>query len=126
MTEDNKKRILIVEDDLFLNSLLGKKLFEMGEFVFNAKSGEEMFEILKTQKVDIIGLDLMLPGMSGFDILRKLKEDVNTKDIPVVIVSNLGQKNDMEMGLKLGAKKFLVKALYSIDELAEQFLEVLK
>ena len=98
----------------------------MGEFVFNAKSGEEMFEILKTQKVDIIGLDLMLPGMSGFDILRKLKEDVNTKDIPVVIVSNLGQKNDMEMGLKLGAKKFLVKALYSIDELAEQFLEVLK
>ncbi len=126
MTEDNKKRILIVEDDLFLNSLLGKKLFEMGEFVFNAKSGEEMFEILKTQKVDIIGLDLMLPGMSGFDILRKLKEDVNTKDIPVVIVSNLGQKNDMEMGLKLGAKNFLVKALYSIDELAEQFLEVLK
>lgn len=126
MTAENKKRILIVEDDLFLNSLLGKKLFEMGEFVFNAKSGEEMFEILKTQKVDIIGLDILLPGMSGFDILRKLKENPSTKDIPVVIISNLGQKNDMETGLKLGAKKFLVKALYSIDELAEQFLEVLK
>src|ERR1035437_4028163 len=120
------KKILIVEDDIFMNTLLAQKFSKMGALMFSAKNGEEVFEILRVQKVDVIGLDILLPGMNGFDILRKIKADPNLKDIPVVILSNLGQKNDIDMGLKLGAKKFLVKALYSMDELAEQFSGVLK
>jgi DNA-binding response OmpR family regulator len=120
------KKILIVEDDVFMNTLLAQKFSKMGALMFSAKNGEEVFEFLRVQKVDVIGLDILLPGMNGFDILRKIKADPNLKDIPVVILSNLGQKNDIDMGLKLGAKKFLVKALYSMDELAEQFSGVLK
>ena len=131
MIEENKnsingKKILIVEDDIFINSLFAEKLFKEGAIVFSAKNSVDAFEILKVEKIDIISLDLLLPGMSGFDILKKIKEDPSTKDIPVIILSNLGQKSDVDMGLKLGAKKFLIKALYSMDELLEQFMEVLK
>ena len=131
MINENKslisgKKVLIVEDDIFINSLFAEKLFEMGAIVFSAKNEEEAFKILKVEKVDIISLDLLLPGTNGFDILKKIKADPNMKDTPVVILSNLGQKNDVDMGLKLGAKKFLIKALYSMDELAEQFSDVLK
>jgi DNA-binding response OmpR family regulator len=131
MDAENKKtisgkKILIVEDDIFMNTLLAQKFSKMGALMFSAKNGEEVFEILRVQKMDVIGLDILLPGMNGFDILRKIKADPNLKDIPVIILSNLGQKNDVDMGLKLGAKKFLVKALYSIDELAKQFSMVLK
>jgi len=131
MTEENKnsisgKKILIVEDDIFINSLFAENLSKKGAIVFSAKNSVDAFEILKVEKVDIISLDLLLPGMSGFDILKKVKEDPNTRDIPVVILSNLGQKSEVDMGLKLGAKKFLIKALYSMDELLDQFLDVLK
>lgn len=131
MNPENKnsiggKKILIVEDDIFINALLAEKLFEKGAIVFNAKNEEELFKILKTQKMDLISLDIMLPEINGFDVLKKIKEDESYKDIPVIILSNLGQKNDVDMGLKLGAKKFLIKALYSMDELLEQFSEVLK
>jgi DNA-binding response OmpR family regulator len=131
MIEENKnsingKKILIVEDDIFINSLFAEKLFKKGAIVFSAKNSDDAFGILKVEQIDIISLDLLLPGMNGFDILKKIKEDPSTKDIPVIILSNLGQKNDVDMGLKLGAKKFLIKALYSMDELLDQFLEVLK
>jgi DNA-binding response OmpR family regulator len=120
------KKILIVEDDIFINSLFAEKLFEKGATVFSAKKEDDVFKILKIEKVDIISLDLLLPGTSGFEILKKIKDEPSTKEIPVIILSNLGQKSDVDMGLKLGAKKFLIKALYSMDELIEQFSEVLK
>ncbi len=120
------KKILIVEDDIFINSLFAEKLFEKGATVFSAKEESDVFKILKIEKMDIISLDLLLPGASGFEILKKIKDDPSTKDIPVIILSNLSQKSDVDMGLKLGAKKFLIKALYSMDELIDQFSEVLK
>jgi len=120
------KKILIVEDDVFLNTLLAKKLLEMGALIYSAKDMDKMFEILKKEKIDVVSLDILLPEMNGFEALKKIKEDPTTKDIPVIILSNLGQKNDVDMGIKLGAKKFLIKALYSMDDLAEQFAEILK
>ena len=78
MINENKslisgKKVLIVEDDIFINSLFAEKLFEMGAIVFSAKNEEEAFKILKVEKVDIISLDLLLPGTNGFDILKKIK-----------------------------------------------------
>jgi CheY-like chemotaxis protein len=121
------KRILLVEDDNFLSELLSKKLVESQGTVTRAANGEDAVSIVKANpKFDLILLDLMLPKMGGFEVMEVINADEKTKGTPVIILSNLGQKNDVEKGVSLGAKKFLVKAILSLDEIVDAVSEIIK
>lgn len=121
------KRILLVEDDNFLSELLSKKLVENGATISRAANGEEAIDIVKSNpKFDLILLDLMLPKIGGFEVMEAINADEKTKGAPIIILSNLGQKNDVEKGVSLGAKKFLVKAILSLDEIVDAASEIIK
>ena len=121
------KRILLVEDDNFLSELLSKKLADSQATVTRAANGEEAVTIVKANpKFDLILLDLMLPKMGGFEVMEVINADEKTKGTPIIILSNLGQKNDVEKGVSLGAKKFLVKAILSLDEIVDAVSEIIK
>jgi CheY-like chemotaxis protein len=121
------KRILLVEDDNFLSELLSKKLAENQASVMRAANGEEAINILKSNpKFDLILLDLMLPKIGGFEVMEAINADEKIKGSPIIILSNLGQKNDVEKGVSLGAKKFLVKAILSLDEIIDAASEIIK
>lgn len=112
-----KAKILVVEDDKFLRELLVRKLFSEGFTVESAIDSRSAFEVLSNYKPGIILLDLILPGEDGFSILEKLKKDNNLADIPVIILSNLGQQEDIDRALALGAMDFMVKANFTLDEI---------
>jgi DNA-binding response OmpR family regulator len=120
------KKILVVEDDKFLRELIKRKLisenFEVGEAV----DGEEALRKVKEEKPDLILLDLILPSIDGFEVLSRLKEDPNSTSIPVIILSNLGQREDIEKGLKLGATDYLVKAHFTPGEIIEKIKNILR
>jgi len=120
-----RKSILIIEDDRFLREIAGQKLEAEGFAVMSATNGKEALEILATKaRPNIIVLDLILPGMSGYEILEKVKQDVNLKDIPVLILSNLGQEEDIDKAKKLGATDYLVKAHFSFAEIIKKIREI--
>jgi CheY-like chemotaxis protein len=115
-----KKKLLWVEDDRLIGTILAKKLISSGFDLFHAKNGEEALEALKSSVPDAIVVDLMLPGMSGFDILQKVQMDQQLKGIPTMVLSNLSKPSDIEKAKVLGAKKFLVKAATSLDQIVEE------
>ncbi|MDO8604070.1 MAG: response regulator [bacterium] len=109
--------ILVIEDDKFLRELLVRKLSGEGFDVQNAIDAQAAFTILSERKPKIILCDLILPGVDGFEILKRIKNEPKTADIPVVILSNLGQKEDFDKAMTLGAKDFMVKANFTLDEI---------
>jgi len=119
------EKILIVEDDKFLRELIAKKLLKEGYEVEEAIDGEDGVRKTKEVMPDLILLDLILPGIDGFEVLKRIKEDEKTASIPVVILSNLGQKDEIEKGLNLGAVDFLIKAHFTPEEIVEKIKLVL-
>jgi CheY-like chemotaxis protein len=119
------KKILWVEDDLFLSDILAKKLTGHGAELFHAENGEDALKLVSQKKPDIILLDILLPGISGFEILGKIKADEATKNIPVILLSNLNQEKDIEAGKRLGAARFLVKATVMPDEIVKEMIKVM-
>ena len=120
------KKILIIEDDKFLRELILRKLTDEGFDVSEAVDGEEGVKKVKTENPDLILLDLILPGIDGFEVLSKTKENPNSASIPVIILSNLGQKEEVEKGLKLGAVDYLIKAHFTPGEIIEKIKTILK
>lgn len=118
-------KILVVEDDKFLRELITQKLIREGYDVKGAVDGEDGVIKIKEEKPDIILLDLILPGIDGFEVLAKVKDDPELKDIPVLILSNLGQRDDVERGLKLGAVDFLIKAHFTPGEIIEKIEKIM-
>ncbi|HEA84653.1 MAG TPA: response regulator [Candidatus Wildermuthbacteria bacterium] len=118
-------KVLVIEDDTFLRELIVQKLDQGGYDIAEAVDGEEGVKQAKAEKPDIILLDLILPGIDGFEVLRQLKEDETLSSIPVLILSNLGQKEDIEKGMKLGAKDFLIKAHFTPGEIIEKIKSIL-
>ncbi|MFH0818801.1 MAG: response regulator [Patescibacteria group bacterium] len=114
------KKILLIEDDNFLSKVLVERLEDDGFIVNIAGNGAEGIEKTTIFNPDLILLDMILPKMNGFDVLKKLKQDIATKNIPVIIVSNLGQDMDVELGKKLGAVDYLVKSNYSLRSIVEK------
>ncbi len=114
------KKILVVEDDKFLRELIVQKLLKEGYTVVEAIDGEQGIQKAASEKPDGILLDIILPGVDGFEVLRKIKVQEDTKDIPVVILSNLGQQDDIERGISLGAKDYLIKAEFTPGEIVEK------
>lgn len=122
---ENKKTILIVEDDKFLRDLMNQKLLREGFNTEEAVDGEQGVQKIKETNPDLVLLDLILPGMDGFEVLAKIKEDPALASIPVIVLSNLGQKDDIEKGLQLGAKDYLIKAHFTPGEVIEKIKNIL-
>lgn len=112
-----KKNILIIEDDDFFRELISKKLVLSGFGVLEAVNGQRGLEKVDESAPDLVILDILLPNPDGFEVLATLKSNPKTSSIPVVIVSNLDAKEDIEKGLKLGASDFLVKSQFATDEI---------
>lgn len=124
---DDKKKVFIVEDDEFLRSLNAKKLEDAGYAVSVAVDGTSAIQMIPAEKPNLIFLDLLLPGdKDGFDVLQEIKANSETKDIPVIVFSNLGQTEDIEKAKKLGANDFLVKANFTLDDVVVKIKEILK
>ncbi len=118
--------VLIVEDDVFLANIYKTK-FEMEGFkVSVSENGEAGLEDVQKKKPDIVMLDILLPKMDGFVVLEHLKGDKATRDIPVILLTNLGQKDDVEKGLQLGAADYLIKAHFKPSETVDKIRTVLK
>ena len=109
--------ILWVEDDKFITSILTKKFVSAGFNLIHAKNGEEALEFLKTVVPDALVLDLLMPGMNGFDLLQKVRMDERLRKVPAMILSNLSKPSDIEKAKMLGAEKFIVKAAVSLDQI---------
>lgn len=105
-----KKHILLIEDDGFLASIYAQKLELEGLDVSLATNGEEGLRMATKDKPALILLDLIMPKVNGFQVLEQLKKDPETKDIPVLVLSNLGQKEDVERCMALGAVGYVIKA----------------
>ncbi|HAQ02568.1 hypothetical protein A2467_00585 [Candidatus Nomurabacteria bacterium RIFOXYC2_FULL_36_8] len=119
------KRVLIIEDDDFLQGLEAKKILNSGYDVLSAQTGEDAMKKILEPNVDVILLDLLLPNFDGFEILKKIKENDKTKNIPVIIFSNLSENKDIEKAISLGATKFMVKSNFSLEELMEQIKKLI-
>lgn len=120
------KKILIIEDDKFLRELISQKLVKEGYDTAEAADGEKGVKAVKEEKPDLILLDLVLPGISGFEALAQIKEDPVLAEIPVIVLSNLSQKDDIEKALKMGADDYLVKAHRTPDEIVQKITSILK
>lgn len=119
------KQVLVVEDDQFLRDLIVRKLKEEGIKTLQAIDGEEGLRLAREKKPELILLDLILPGMDGFEVLRQLKADSGASGVPVIILSNLGQQSDIDKGLSLGAKDYLIKAHFTPSEIVEKVKKAL-
>lgn len=117
--------ILVVEDDRFLANIYETKLKLEGFIVAVAGDGKQGLELARRLMPDIILLDILLPKMSGFHVLSELKKDAKTKKIPVILLTNLSQKEDIDRGLQLGAADYLIKAHFLPSEVIEKIKEVL-
>ena len=123
--EKQSKKVLIIEDDKFLGELLVKRLSQENFFIELATDGEAGITKAIDLKPDLILLDILLPGMNGYAVLEKLKADPALKDIPVIILSNLGQKGEIEKGLALGAADFLIKAEFDLNDIVGKIQGIL-
>lgn len=120
------KSIIIVEDDKFLRELIAQKLAKEGYEILTAIDGEEGITQIREKKPDLVLLDLILPGIDGFEVLSRMKADPNLSKIPVVILSNLGQREEVERGIKLGAIDYMIKAHFTPREIIDKVNTVLK
>ncbi len=118
------KSILLVEDDPFLSNIYVIKLEEAGFNVDALSKGEKVLETIKEKNPDLILLDIVLPDMTGWEILEKIKKDSKIKS-KIIILSNLSQKNEKEKGLEMGADHYLVKAYYTPTELIEEIKKII-
>jgi len=120
------KRILFIEDESALQKTFGEFLSQEGYQVISALDGQIGLELAKKEKPDLILLDLILPKLHGFEVLKKLDEDPETKEIPVIVLTNLEGMGDVEKALELGATTYLVKENYSLEDILEKIKQTLK
>jgi len=119
------KKIMWIEDDQFLSGIIAQKLSQHGGVLVHSSNGEDGLAMVRKEKPDVLILDILLPGLSGFDVLGGVKGDEITKKIPVIMFSNLGDPEDMKKAKELGADKFLMKATIVPEELVDEILKVL-
>ncbi len=120
----NQYKILIVEDDSFLLRMYSAKLEIEGFKIISATDGEKAVRLAKKEMPNLILLDLVLPKKDGFEILKELKDDPDTKDIPVIVLTNLGQKENIDKCYSLGAGDYLIKAHFIPSEVISKIKKV--
>ena len=119
------KHILLVEDDPFLVDIYTKKLEQAGFDMTNVNNGEDALKAVKNTAFGLVLLDIVVPDIDGWEVLEKIKSSGNENQPKVIIFSNLGQKSEVEKGLKLGADKYLIKANYTPSEVVEEVKKII-
>jgi len=123
------KKILLVEDDPFLIDIYTRKLKKAGLEIMVAENGDEALKLLQQETFDLMVLDIVLPKIDGWTILREIKElkqkNRDLEGLKIIILSNLDQKEEVEKGLKLGASKYLIKAHYTPSQVVEEIKKIL-
>jgi len=123
---ETTRRILLAEDDRFLRKAAETALKRQGFAVLAAVDGEEALRVARAESPDLVLLDLIMPKLQGFEVLRALKADPATAGIPVIILSNLGQDSDVKQAMEAGAAGYFVKANLSLQDLIKRVGEVLE
>ena len=118
--EANATKILIVEDDLFIRELYERQLVLAGYQVATAADGPEGLTKINEFQPNLLLLDIMLPQMNGLDLLKTIKANEQTKGIPVILLTNLGQDSVIKEGFSLGADGYLIKSAYTPDQIIEE------
>ena len=119
-------KILLIEDDPFLIDIYTTRLKESGFLPEVAINGEQALTKIKEKEYDLVILDIVLPQIDGWAILRKIKSDPKLKKIKIVILSNLGQKEEVEKGMGLGAIKYLIKAHYTPSQVVDEIKKIIE
>ena len=120
------KKILFIEDEAALQEAFGEVLKQAGYEVIMALDGEIGLRLAKSEKPDLILLDLVLPKLHGFEVLKRLKKEKETEDIPVIVLTNLEKVEDVETAIELGAKTYLVKTQYNLEEVITKIRKIIK
>lgn len=121
--KNRKSKILMIEDDIFLRKIYRDQLTQAGFEFIEATNGVEGLHKVITDNPDLILLDLMLPLKNGFDVLEELRTNPKTKNIPVIVLSNLSQRSDIQEALNLGAQDYLIKTDIRISEVVNKVNE---
>lgn len=121
---DKHIKVLLVEDDSFISKMYETKLTLKNFEVVTAADGEAGVRLAQTEHPDIILLDIMLPKMDGWQVLEYLKEKDEVKNIPVLLLTNLGAQEDIERGLKLGAADYMIKAHFIPSEVIDKIKQL--
>jgi DNA-binding response OmpR family regulator len=122
---ENQKKVLLAEDDKTLLEMYNLKFKESGLNILTVQDGLAALDLAKKELPDLILLDIMMPKMDGFAVLTELKADAQTSKIPVFMLSNLGQKADIEKGQRLGATDYIVKASMTPSQVLEKIKTIL-
>lgn len=120
------KSILLVEDDPFVVDIYTTKLQKQGFLVEVAEDGKKALKKLKEKKPDLLILDIVLPNLNGWELLRKIRTELGLEDLKVVVLSNLSQKNEVQKSLEFGAIKYFIKANFTPGEVVEEIKKILK
>lgn len=121
-----KIKILLVEDDYFLSGIYLKKFMLEGFEIIPARDGEEGLELAQSKNPDIILLDILLPKKDGFQVLAELKASQKTKNIPVLVITNLSEEENIKKAFDLGAKDYIIKSNFLPAEVIEKVKKALK
>lgn len=119
------KKILLIEDDNILRELITKRLTEGGYQVIQSIDGISGLKAVNDERPDLVLLDIVLPEMDGFEVLENIKKTESLAKIPVIILSNLWQKEDIDKGLKLGATDYFIKVNFASKEILEKIKNIL-
>ncbi len=119
------KKILIIEDDPFLSEMYAAKFIENNFETEVASDGKLGLVKIEEFRPDLVLLDIVLPKMDGFEVLKKIKEKEELREIPIVLLTNLGQKNEVEKGLALGAQEYIIKAHFTPTAVVTRVKEIL-
>lgn len=120
------KKILVIEDEATLQKALVEILEQSGYEALSALDGEKGWELIEQEMPDLILLDIILPKMDGFEVLKRIKENEKTNRIPVIILTNLGDLNNVQKALELGANTYLVKADFHLDDVLDKIEHTLE
>jgi DNA-binding response OmpR family regulator len=122
----DKKKVLIVEDDNFVAEVYLAKLSEMGYETVLAQNGEEGLAELKRGKIDLILLDILMPIMNGIEMLEQMKRNEEWKSIPVILLTNIGEKESIQKVREMGVKNYLIKSHFTPAEVIEKIESVFR
>ena len=123
--KEEKVRIALIEDDPFLSSMYSTKFELEGYEVLSANDGIKGTELIISEVPDLILLDILMPKKNGFDVLEDIKKNEVTKDIPVILLTNLNQSDEVERGMDLGAVDYLIKAHFMPSEVVDKIKKAL-
>ena len=123
--EKQKLKVLIIEDDPFLLRMYAEKFEIEGFAVYVADDGQKGIRVAHKELPDIVLLDIILPKVTGFDVLKELKSSDETKNIPIILLTNLSQRDDIDRGMELGASDYLIKAHFMPSEVVDKVKQIL-